>query len=196
MHDARATPLDPSGASDAGALLARAFADDPGWIHVFPDDVTRVARMTKMLRASVDAYARLGVSFVIPGAAAAVWAPPGHHDLSTWTQLRLLPRFAWLIGRRTPAALRVFSAMTKGTPTEPHHYLAMLGVDPAHQGKGLGVAVLAPTLARCDDERALAWLESTNPKNHSFYRRLGFELAHETPVRDGPTVSFFARRPR
>jgi GNAT superfamily N-acetyltransferase len=191
-----ALPLDRAGVADAAAFLARALADDPGWIYVFPDDATRLPRLTKLLRASIAPYVAMGASYAMPGAAGAIWAPPGQHDLSAWTQLRLAPRLFWLVGRRVPAGLRMFSAMGKGTPTEPHHYLAVLGVDPAHQGKGLGVAVLAPTLARCDDARELAWLESTNPKNHSFYRRIGFEVAHETPVPGGPTITFFARRPR
>jgi len=191
-----ALPLERSGVPDAAAFLARALADDPGWIFIFPDAATRVARMTTMLRLSIAPYVAMGASHVVSGAAGAIWAPPGKHDLPALTQLRLLPRLGWLIGRRVPAGLRVFKAMGDGTPKEPHHYLAVLGVDPAHQGKGLGVAVLAPTLARCDDERALAWLESTNPKNHSFYRRIGFEVAHETPIPGGPTITFFARRPR
>ncbi len=196
MSVPRVTALDRAGVPDAAAFLARALADDPGWIHVFPDDATRVARMTRMLRRSIDPYVALGASHIITGAAAAIWAPPGKHDLPISTQLRLFPGVAWLIGRRVPAALRLFRAMGAGTTKEPHHYLAVLGVDPSRQGQGLGVAVLAPTLAACDEARALAWLESSNPKNHSFYRRIGFELAAETPIPGGPTISFFARRPR
>lgn len=191
-----AAPLTRDGVPEAAAFLARALADDPGWIHIFPDERTRLARMVTMLRVSIAPYVAMGASYVAGGAAAAIWAPPGQHDLSLATQLRMVPRLAWLIGRRVPAALKMFSAMAAGTPKEPHQYLAVLGVDPAHQGKGLGAAVLAPTLARCDHARELAWLESTNPKNHSFYRRLGFEVAHATPIPGGPTITFFARRPR
>jgi GNAT superfamily N-acetyltransferase len=191
-----AQPLDRAGVADAATVLARALADDPGWIYVFPDDATRLPRLTKLLRLSIAPYVAMGASYAIAGAAGAIWGPPGRHDLPMMTQLGLLPRLGWIVGRRTPRGLRMIRAMAAGTPKEPHHYLAVLGVDPAHQGKGKGVAVLAPTLARCDDARELAWLESTNPKNHSFYRRIGFEVAHETPVPDGPTITFFARRPR
>ncbi len=181
----------------AAGVLARALVDDPGWLHVFPDDATRLARLTVLLERVVDrAYVHLGASRHLPGRAVAVWAPPGAHDLPAATMLRLAPRAMWLVGRRLPAALRMFRAMSAGTPREPHHYLAILGVDPAHQGQGLGVALLAPTLAVCDDTRTLAWLESTNPRNHGFYRRLGFELAQATPIPGGPTISFFARQPR
>lgn len=191
-----ASVLGRDGVPDAAALLARALVDDPGWIYVFPDDHTRLSRMTRLLELTIAPYVDMGVSYAAPGAAAAIWAPPGKHDLPLTTQLRLFPRLAWLVGRRVRPALRVFAAMSAGTPKEPHHYLSVLGVDPAHQGKGLGAAVLAPTLARCDDARELAWLESTNPKNHTFYRRIGFEVAHATTIPDGPTVTFFARRPR
>ncbi len=189
--------LERSGVADAAAVLARALADDPGWIHIFPDPGPRLVRMTRMLRLMIDrAYVAHGASLVMPGGAAAVWAPPGAHDVPALTMLRVAPRLAWLLGRRVPAGIRLFRAMSAATPSEPHHYLAILGVDPAHQGRGLGVAVMAPTLARCDHDRTLAWLETTNPKNHSFYRRVGFELAHETAIPGGPTISFFARQPR
>ena len=116
--------------------------------------------------------------------------------MSTWQALRLAPRLAWLIGRRLGAALDVYRAMEARHPTEPHWYLAVLGIDPAHQGRGLGPRLVAPILDRCDRERTLAWLESTNPRNHGFYRRLGFEVAHAHPLPGGPTITFFARRPR
>jgi GNAT superfamily N-acetyltransferase len=192
-----AQPLGRAGVDEAAGVLARALADDPGWIHVFPDAAPRVGRMTRMLRTMIGgAYVGHGASLAITGAAAAIWTPPGAHDVPVLTALRLAPRLAWLLGRRSGRAIRLFRAMTAGNPKEPHYYLAILGVDPQHQGKGLGVAVCAPVLARCDETRTLAWLESTNPKNHSFYLRLGFELAAETPIPGGPTICFFARRPR
>ena len=86
--------------------------------------------------------------------------------------------------------------MAGGHPDEPHAYLAMLGVDPSRQGRGLGARLIAPMLARCDDQGTLAWLESTNPGNHAFYRRMGFEVARQRSFPGGPTLTFFARRPR
>jgi GNAT superfamily N-acetyltransferase len=86
--------------------------------------------------------------------------------------------------------------MERRHPREPHYYLSVLGVDPAHQGKGLGHRLVAPVLDRCDAERRLAWLESTNPKNHAFYRRLGFAEVDRLPFDGGPTITFFARQPR
>jgi len=178
--------------------LARALADDPGWIHVFPDDTTRVPKMERMLRAVTRlVYVKPGASWVIEdGAGAALWERPGEHGVGAIASLRLIPRLTWLIGRRTRAALKLFAAMERRHLKEPHHYLAVLGVDPSHQGRGLGPKLLAPVLARADDARQPCWLESTNPRNHAFYLRSGFEVADQHAVEDGPTITFFLRRPR
>ncbi len=190
--------LDRAGVGGAAGVLARALADDPGWIHVFPDARPRIARMTRLIEIMLArAYLGQDSSWMISGAAAAIWSPPGQHELPTRTLLGAVPQLAWLIGRRVPAGLRLFRAMTRGTPTEPHWYLSMLGVDPAHQGRGLGPRVIAPVLDRCDATRTLAWLESTHAKNHTFYRRCGFEVADATTLpAGGPTLTFFARQPR
>ncbi|HVK77714.1 MAG TPA: GNAT family N-acetyltransferase [Kofleriaceae bacterium] len=193
-----AAPLDRTAVASAAGVLARALADDPGWTYVFTDPPTRVARMTALLAIMLErVYLGLDGSWHVPGAAAAIWAPPGRHDLPVRAVVPALPRLAWLVGRGVPRGLRVVRAMGRGTPGEPHWYLAALGVDPAHQGRGLGPRVIAPVLERCDATRTLAWLESTNPKNHTFYRRCGFEVADQVAITGGgPTITFFARRPR
>ena len=180
------------------AALARSLTDDPGWIHLFPDDATRARSLDRLFVTVMrTVYVPRGESWQIGDAAGgALWDPPGMHDLPLLTGLRLAPRLAWLIGKRTPVALRMFREMERHHPREPHFSLAVLGVDPAHQGRGLGPRLLAPVLDRCDADRRLAWLETTNPKNHAFYRRVGFELADQWPTPGGPTISFFGRTPR
>ena len=86
--------------------------------------------------------------------------------------------------------------ITKKAPREPHYYLAFLGVAPAQQGRGLGHRTIQPVLDACDRDRTLAWLESANPRNHGFYRRVGFTVADEVAFAGGPTLTFFARTPR
>jgi ribosomal protein S18 acetylase RimI-like enzyme len=51
-------------------------------------------------------------------------------------------------------------------------------------------------VARCDQERALAYLESSNPRNISLYRRHGFEVMGEIRVGAAPLVTPMLRRPR
>jgi ribosomal protein S18 acetylase RimI-like enzyme len=81
-------------------------------------------------------------------------------------------------------------------PEAPHWHLAFVGVDPAHQGRGLGSALLRHTLARVDAERLHAYLESSNPANVPLYRRHGFEVIREIRVAGSPAVIPMVRRPR
>ena len=86
--------------------------------------------------------------------------------------------------------------MAKHHPREPHWYLPLIGVDPAHQGKGYGDALMANALERCDRDRAPAYLESTNPRNISLYRRHGFEPIGTIQAGSSPLLVPMLRRPR
>ena len=56
--------------------------------------------------------------------------------------------------------------MARHHPSEPHWYLPLIGVDPAHRGKGLGGALLSHALTACDREGSLAYLESSESSQH------------------------------
>jgi ribosomal protein S18 acetylase RimI-like enzyme len=61
----------------------------------------------------------------------------------------------------------------------------------------VGGRVLQPVLERCDDEGLPAYLESSNPRNWSFYERHGFRPLDELPMPSGaPTVLAMRRDPR
>jgi ribosomal protein S18 acetylase RimI-like enzyme len=91
--------------------------------------------------------------------------------------------------------LSTFEKMEQWHPEEPHWYLPIIGVEPNAQGKGLGAELMRHAVARCDQERALAYLESSNPRNISLYRRHGFEVMGEIRVGAAPLVTPMLRRP-
>jgi GNAT superfamily N-acetyltransferase len=91
--------------------------------------------------------------------------------------------------------LSTLEQMGAAHPEDPHWHLAFVGVDPAHQGKGLGAALLRHTLARVDEQGLHAYLESSNPANVPLYRRHGFEVIREIRVGGSPPV-FPMIRPR
>jgi ribosomal protein S18 acetylase RimI-like enzyme len=78
----------------------------------------------------------------------------------------------------------------------PHYYLAVLGTDPAQQGRGLGSALLAPVLERCDQDGVGAFLESSKERNIDFYARHGFRVTDELRLPRGPTMWQMWRDPR
>ena len=92
--------------------------------------------------------------------------------------------------------LGTFGEMEHSHPEEPHWYLPMIGVEPHAQGRGLGGELMDQALARCDRDGALAYLESSNPRNIPFYRRHGFEILREIRVGAAPPVIPMIRRPR
>ena len=92
--------------------------------------------------------------------------------------------------------LATFEKMGQWHPDEPHWYLPLIGVEPNARGKGLGEALMRHAVARCDEDGALAYLESSNPRNISLYERHGFEVMGEIQVGLGPLVTPMLRRPR
>ena len=92
--------------------------------------------------------------------------------------------------------LATFEKMDEWNPDEPHWYLPLIGVEPNAQGRGLGGALMRHAVARCDQEDAVAYLESSNPRNISLYERHGFEVMGEIQVGSAPRVTPMVRHPR
>jgi ribosomal protein S18 acetylase RimI-like enzyme len=81
-------------------------------------------------------------------------------------------------------------------PNEPHWYLSLLGVDPLHHGKGLGTELMEHAVVLCDQDNKYAYLESSNPRNVSSYKRHGFETLGTIQVSSSPPIIPMLRKPR
>jgi ribosomal protein S18 acetylase RimI-like enzyme len=123
---------------------------------------------------------------------AALWAAPDRWEVPPRESLRMLR----LTSRRAPKTLVGFRRIEKRHPHEPHFYLSVLGVEPAGQGRGLGSALMAPMLARCDQEGVGAYLESSKQSNVRFYERHGFRVREEIRFPRGPVMWLMWRDPR
>ena len=186
--------------ADTGPLaasLARAFFDDPVMSFLLPDDPTRRRRSRRILRGRPGhpAPPPRGACFTdTDRAGGALWDPPGHWKMG-WGQIaRGSPKLVRSFGINVPRALRVLSTIERQHPTVPHWYLAVLGTDPIHQGKGIGSSLLAPILERCDADGVGAYLESSKESNIAFYGRHGFEVTGEiVSARWAPGVAHVAR---
>lgn len=97
---------------------------------------------------------------------------------------------------RLDDVLATFGKMDQSHPEEAHWYLPMIGVDPRAQGRGLGGALMRHAVARCDRDRAPAYLETANPRNIPLYERFGFEAMASFQVGAAPRVTPMLRRPR
>lgn len=123
----------------------------------------------------------------------ALWLPPG--------VLPDGPALERLISEtvREPARSEVRSVLEQmgdSHPEEKHWHLAFIGVDSAHQGNGVGAALMRHRLAEIDKQGLHAYLESSNPRNVPFYQRHGFEVIREIQVGSSPPVFPMLRTPR
>src|SRR4051812_13047256 len=71
-----------------------------------------------------------------------------------------------------------------------HWYLNVIATVPDRQGHGLGAQALRPILERCDANGIPAYLESSNPRNMTLYRRHGFDDVGRRTIDlpDGPSL--------
>lgn len=172
----------------AAALAAAAFREDPGFVHILPDDALRRRRLPSLFEAMlrVDALAGgrvsgafddgalIGLSSIIPAGVA-------NPDLPDW--IKHLPKLAWFLGE--PAALLRALALIHAIEerrTKESDYLHLLAVHPATQGRGVGAALLNDAIKRAGHS---LYLETFTETNRSWYEARGFVFLMEvrSPMR-------------
>ncbi|MEQ1787479.1 MAG: GNAT family N-acetyltransferase [Acidimicrobiales bacterium] len=198
MPDVRPATLDD--AALVARIAASGFYDDPVMRWVFPDDAVRLDRLRFLFSGLVDdLLPDRGVVHLGEGAAAALWRDPTFEHGRTAAD-RAGEATADQLMPFTPDELDrlivLGGTMAASHPHEPHWYLNVVSTVPEHQGRGLGSAVLQPVLDRCDADGARAYLESTNPRNHTLYHRHGFVDAGELQLEGGPAMMAMWRDPR
>lgn len=192
-------PVTPGDLDAVGTTLGRAFGDDPVFAYLSPwmDVEERARKLAPFFRVEAKQRARLAGVWTSEGnEGAAIWAPPDRWRTGIGDGLAL----AWTIlrasGPKAVKALSVLQHIERAHPNEPHWYLATLGTDPAHQGRGIGSALLAPVLERCDHAGLPAYLESSKEANVPYYERFGFRVTSELALpKGGPTLWLMWRDP-
>jgi ribosomal protein S18 acetylase RimI-like enzyme len=174
--------------------IVLAFAADPMARWAWPNAHDYLTLMPAMTRAfGGRAFANDAAYCTGDCAAAALWLPPG---VSPEEEAMMEMMQRTLDEPRRTEMFAVFEQMGNFHPHEPHWYLPLIGVDPAYQGKGYGSALLRATTDRFDREGAVAYLESSNPRNIPLYERHGFEQVGRIQAGSSPEVVPMIRRPR
>lgn len=180
------SPMERGGHRDVGAVLGRAFMDDPLWASAFPND--RLQKLVSMFTAlAKTTLAAGGIVEVTPGiSGAALWMPPGRSE-GAWSMFRsgfALPRFALRLPpserKVMLAVLQQFDHRRKHLMPSPHWYLSAVGVDPARHGEGLGSALVRRGIERAERDGRPIYLETETESNVRFYERLGFEVLEQS----------------
>lgn len=181
-----------------GRTLARAFDGDPVWDFLVSRRDRWAARAAAFFSADTTNRLRHGMVFVDEHCqGAALWAPPDTWRAKPADLAKEMPNAIRLFGRNLPRALRTLSFIEKAHPSAPHNYLAVLGTDPDHQGKGIGSALVSHVTDKADSDGLPCYLESSKESNVPFYARHGFEVTEELGLpANGPKVWGMWREPR
>lgn len=183
-----------SNQEQAIAVISLAFATDPVSRWIYPDPHQYLSYFPEVVRLFAGNAFEQGTAYYVDAfAGVALWLPPNVHprDKEMETLLKqTVPE------QNQKNVFAVLEQMGDSHPTEPHWYLPMIGVDPSHQGKGYGSALMQHVLTRCDQENKLAYLETANTRNIPLYKRYGFELLATIQIGSAPRVFPMLRQPR
>ena len=164
--------------------LVSAFDADPVWRAAFPDPANRPPALRFLWGTIVDqALPRRTVWTQSQTASVAVWFPPGAAELSAEDAAQVPALLEQTVGARTPILFEMFARFDAARPVaEPHYYLDLFGTHHDHRGQGIGMRLLAHSLAAIDETGLPCYLESTNPANNDRYASVGFREIGTFPV--------------
>jgi GNAT superfamily N-acetyltransferase len=181
------------------AMLAEAFFDDPVFGWLIPDDSKRRARLRRYfgidLRHLTLPRGRVWTTSDLTGAALSL--PPGKWRVPPHVSVLQGSAFGVQIARaaRLGAAMEWRHMRLVRGVGGTHYYVRDIGVHPKEQGKGLGGALMRPTLDRCDREGLPAYIEASSERSAALYERLGFEHIEELRVGGSPPLWLMLRQP-
>lgn len=171
-----------------------AFCADPVARWTYPQPQHYLKHFPNLLRAFSDKAFQCNTAYYVADySGAALWYPPTIEP-DAEAMVALLQQTAG--DRDLEELFAVLEQMGSYHPSEPHWYLAVLGVEPLQQGKGYGSALIQEVLALCDREQKIAYLEASKPATVPFYERHGFEKLGPIQVGMSPPIIPMVRQPQ
>ena len=174
--------------------LALGFSADPVARWIWEDPYAYFRYMPEFISTFCGEAFNCSTAVALEGyRAVAMWLPPGTEPdsaaLDAIFEVSLRPEIEHDVAE-------LFVQMeTYHDSQRPCWYLPMIAADPAFMGRGYGGHALAHALRWCDNEGAVAYLESSNRRNIGLYRRFGFELIGEIQAGASPKMYPMVRAP-
>jgi len=166
--------------------LVLAFTADPVIRWLYPEARQYLTHFPEFLAAfGGKAFAEKTVWRFGEFSAVALWLPPSV-DLDGDAVVALFTET--VAPEQHEDAFSVLGQMDDAHPRFPHWYLAWFGVDGAIQGRGFGGELMKRCLRVVDEDHLPTYLNTSNPRNISFYERHGFEVTGEVQAGGCPPV--------
>ncbi|RQG92275.1 GNAT family N-acetyltransferase [Natrarchaeobius chitinivorans] len=174
--------------------LVLAFTTDPTWRWNYPDTDDYLEYFPEFVRIYGGKAFDHGTAHYVEGfAGGSLWLPPGVRP----DEDALVELFQESLSEeRQEQAWNVLEQLASYYPDEPFWHLTVLGVEPVHQRKGYGTALLGNMLTTCDQEGEVVYLESSNPENIPLYARHGFEILGSIQENEIPPLIPMVREPQ
>lgn len=186
----------------ASKILTCAFQDDPLLVYLYPDPLKRKIESDIVWEFSIlqgILYGEVNItSSDIEGVA--VWLAHPLKDQKTKEQSKAINRRMRKVGREMFSSLgpiftekynnwaQMIVSLQIEHASFPHWELAILGVDPMHQGKGYASMLIRAKLRELDKQNLSCYLHTENEKNVKFYEYFGFKLIGKNKV---PNSDFY-----
>jgi N-acetylglutamate synthase-like GNAT family acetyltransferase len=173
----------------ATEVFLRAFYNDILLEFVFSDKETREKYVIEYFRTRIKFGILYGEVYAtspnIEGLA--VWYHSDRYEITNWKMLRsgglrLYRNVEKKIIEKMMNLGHFTVELREKNIDRPYWYLAPVGIDPKHQGKGLCSKLVRPMLARCDRENISTALETQLEKNVEIYKRYGYEIIAKTTI--------------
>jgi GNAT superfamily N-acetyltransferase len=183
---AQIASVDQSQRDRALATMAIAFSADPFWRWLCPEAASYLTTFPRAIRL-LDGHAfEMGSAWEFGDfAAVAIWMPPGvEGDFAG--ALALIHSI--IAPEKLDQANEIAAQMIDMLPRTPCWHLSWLGTDVTAQGGGSGTRLLRQGLEVVDRDHLPVYLESSNPRNLSLYRRHNFEEIGEISSSNSPPI--------
>ena len=174
-----------------------AFSSDPYFRWIAPDDAVWAEFGPAWMTFVVELTFERGHTYIAdPADVAVAWIPPdvtfvGPNDVARGHAIAAQHAGE---AKADDAVATVMEARAHAL-ADAHWTLQFLGVRGVRRGTGLGAQAVRPILDVADAEGLPCGLVSTNPRNVSFYERLGFSVVAEVQTPDGQAAMRPMHRP-
>jgi GNAT superfamily N-acetyltransferase len=184
--------------SRLAAVLADAFMNDPVYTWLLPGGLRLKTRLRAVFVAEMELYVlpNGGTIWTTSGYdGAVIELPPGAWEMPKSFTGKEALRWVRAFGMRLLLAMRVQRAMEERHLREPHFYVRTIGVRTARQGRGVGSALMQPTLQRADSAGLPTYIEASSERSAALYERLGFVHMDALELPEGGRPVWPMRRP-
>jgi ribosomal protein S18 acetylase RimI-like enzyme len=188
----------------AGAMLTRAFSDDPKLTHLIPDITAKKELSQYLFEFELQYGMNYGDVYTTSPAVegVAVWLPSTKSEITFWRAFRsggmvLQKRLGKKIMDRVMTFSTAVDTLHKKHAPYPHYYLFFIGVDPAYQKKRVAGRLITPMLGWLDMQKLACYLHTQNEKNIGLYEHYGFQVIEQLVLPDSGIVhTAMQRNPR